>query len=231
MTEREDLDRDELCRDDEYLLLSRVVDREDDVADWQSLDALAAADGAVYARLAHLLRDDSGLRAAVGFELSAVEQVVAPVHSRRPWWSGLTAASGWAAALLVAALWASGLGSVGSAELGEPGRDVASSTGLASSATLAPSDATARPALDAARAQPAFGRLVPSAQGVEVLGELSPELVSTRPAADGGIEVITVRRVLEREIVHDVYTVGSDELGRSVPIPVTSGSLLASDLY
>ena len=57
--------------------------------------------------------------------------------------------------------------------------------------------------------------------GADVLGELSRVVVRTRPTDDGkGVEVVYVRRVLERTVVRELYQITEDEYGMPVPTQV-----------
>lgn len=232
-----------------HLALSRVVDRVADPADWNLLEHLGRADAGLWQRLADLLRDDDALRSAVESELAAVEAVPAPVFARRRWWTGLPSWSGWAAAALLALSWALSP-SVPAVDDesprwvgGQDARDpmVRRPVGLDTSRRVA--DALAGvppgPAITSAPGAPvaaagldAGTAITPSAPGAELLGELPAELLSTRPLADGsGVELFTLRRVLQREVVAGVYALGADELGNPRPVAVSPESLLASDLY
>lgn len=235
---------DTFSLDGEALLLGRIVDRRDDLDDWRALDGQAADDPAVHARLALLLQDDCALRGVLDRELAGADHVGAPVFARRPWFTRLSRASGWAAALLVAALWA--LQGVSSGDAHRPASADAPAVGAGTMGgggmQLVRSEATpsagsrgepARFDARVPRPRSAAGyALAPSAPGSQLLGELAPELVGTRPLADGsGVEVITMRRVLEREVVDSVVTLGEDDLGRTVPVPVPADQLLADEIY
>lgn len=59
------------------------------------------------------------------------------------------------------------------------------------------------------------------ASATDVVGELSRVVMDTRPTADGrAVEVLYLRRVLERTVVREAFQLAQDELGRPVPMQV-----------
>lgn len=200
----------------EDILIGRVTDGEATPADWQELEALAASDAGVWTRLASAQRSHADLSRAVDDELTVAELVHVPAHDAVR--TGMTsvairwrAYSGWAAAAVVAIAWAgaNGLG------LRTPGLN----PGATTAGVLSPDEL--------------FSRYVDQgkAQGV-VLGELpmvmvesSPAGASGEPGADGPVEVVFVRRVLERAYVKNLYRVGRDEHGEPTPVPMNLSTL------
>ncbi len=200
----------------EDILIGRVTDGEATPADWQELEALAAADAGVWTRLAAAQRSHADLSRAVDDELTVAELVHVPAHEAVR--AGMTtvairwrAYSGWAAAAVVALAWAgaNGLG------LRTPGLN----PGATTAGVLSPDEL--------------FSRYVDQgkAQGV-VLGELPMVMVESSPAggaghagADGRVEVVFVRRVLERAYVNNLYRVGRDEHGEPTPVPMNLSTL------
>ena len=57
-----------------------------------------------------------------------------------------------------------------------------------------------------------------------ILRELPPRTVELR-TTESGMEVVYVRRLLERARVDDVYRVGQDELGRAKAVPMSLATL------
>lgn len=83
-------------------LLHRVVDRSDEVADWDALDALAGRDPDTWERLASELRTDAFLRSAGDDLLEGAEAIELP--TRRPRLRLLPSAGRLAAAALLVAI-------------------------------------------------------------------------------------------------------------------------------
>lgn len=178
----------------EDVLISRVVDREEAPTDWRELDRLAAARDGLWQELLQALRQDAAVRAAVAPALAAADgrplpgslgADATPVRGSSP-----SAWVGWAAALLVAALW------------------IAAATG------------PNRPGTDAIAVEPTA--MTPaSPSDPSVLRELSRVVVRARPTDDGrAVEVVYVRRVLERAVVNELYEITKDEHGMPVPSPI-----------
>lgn len=195
----------------EDLLLGRVAERTAGAADWDELEARGAVVPELWERLALRLRDDDLLRAAVEPVLAIAEHVdvdvdvqvaAAPAAAVPAAWSSPWV--GWAAALLIAAAWAwSSVGDVASPQSAAPAvSEHAAGNGVESDAG---SEA-----------------MVAEEAAADVVGELPKLLVSTTPTADGEqLEVLYVRRVLERSFVRHVYELGTDDLGQPVPNEVS----------
>ena len=58
-----------------------------------------------------------------------------------------------------------------------------------------------------------------------ILRELPKQMVSAKRQADGTIEVVYLRRLLEREIVGGMFTGAVDDQGKLQPVPLTNASL------
>lgn len=196
----------------EDILIGRVTDGEATPGDWRELETMAGADSGVWSRLANAQRAHADLARAVDDELTVAELVASPAHEAMR--GGMTpvamrwrAYTGWAAAAALALAWAG-----------------ANGLGL-----RAPSLAGGNIAGIPLSTDELFSQYVNKgkAQGV-VLDELPMVLVESRPAtAQGGIadpagrvEVVFVRRTLERAVVNDLYRVGRDEHGEPTPVPM-----------
>lgn len=86
----------------EETLITRVIDREDDLTVWRELEHLAATDPGLWCRLAGGLRDDAWLRTRVAPAFAIAERVGLPPRSRAgsgPLWFTWT---GWLAAAVFA---------------------------------------------------------------------------------------------------------------------------------
>lgn len=198
----------------EDILIGRVTDGEATGADWQELEAAAAADPAVWTRLASAQRRHAALMCAVDDELTVAELVPAPdigalaraaeaqahamAHPSVRW----RAYSGWAAAAVVALAW---LG----ANRVLPGASPHSATTTAGLAGVSPDDLLQR-YVDKGR------------ENGRVLMELPLVMVESGPAPDGkGTQVVYMRRLLEQTTVSGFYEVGRDETGQPAPVPAS----------
>lgn len=192
----------------EDILIGRVTDGEASPADWHELESLAAADASVWSRLASAQRRHAELERAVDDALTIAELIEAPDAFADPamrlsvrWRSY----AGWAAAAAIALTWAG----ASSFNL------IPGPSGLVQTTSMVPvplgTDELMSRYLDTGKRE---GR---------VLAELPMVMVESRPSLDGhGSEIVYLRQVLERVRVEDVYSLGSDELGRPTPTPLTT---------
>jgi len=194
--------------DREDLLIHRSIDGSAGVGDWAELELLARRDPEVWRRLALAMRGELVLRragAAIEERLSALPLGAAAGAPRRA--ALLVGSLGWAAALLVGFLWA------GSPFLGispEPEEP----------------ESTASAGADAAWANYLAQGL---AEG-RVVRELAPWMLEARPSADGAsLEVLFVRRTIERATVDEVHEVCEDDAGRFTSHPVPVVRLVSSE--
>ncbi|MHC4845161.1 MAG: hypothetical protein ACYTCU_03265 [Planctomycetota bacterium] len=212
-----------MTEQDTDVLISRILDRQAEPQDFDAFSAAAEAEPEAWKELLGALRDDVALGVATDARLDAATQVEAPIIELRapralPVWTG------WAAALLLAVAWLGWNGQVGiDAGLGKGGDVAGGPTGpLTAEPVSAGMFGSDGPRLR-------DGAIVPAAD--HVLGELPPELISARPAVEGeGVEVVYVRRVLERARVDSAWSVGTDELGRPAPVRVNLELLVGSDV-
>lgn len=199
----------------EEILTSRIVDEEATAHDWAELTTIAEADAGVWKRLAESQREHAALRMAVEERVSAADAIALPAIAGEPAERALTIRfrswSGWAAAAAVALVWASVQGVL--PQMGRPG------SGPMTAGWSMPQNTNQ--AFDQYRD-------VGQREGV-VVGELPKELVEYRQATGGGLEVIYVRRVLERAIINGAYEFGRDDQGNAVVIPVDVTPITVGD--
>jgi hypothetical protein len=199
-------------------LISRIVDRHAEPGDWSSFADLARVEPAHWEQLLSTLRTDGALRTALGAALQAADRVEtqAPVTVLGRWrqWSG------WAAAAMLALTWS--LASTASDHGSVQGATPAPSAGPLVSQATSPLPGSQPAPVTAQPAQPV--------SGTPVFDELPLRLVGTRPGPQGrGVEVTYVRPIVERTVVDGVYSVGTDELGRPMPVSIDPKLLAASN--
>lgn len=204
-----DVERDEL-------LISRVVDNEATKADWAELELLAQSGADVWSRLAAAIKAEATMRNVLDRELAVADGVDLPTDtpqvarrrlsrstSGRRW----SATLGWVAALLIAALWQADVGS--SPELVDGDHAASGSTAQLVADEITADDALIRYYDLGVRE----GRLV---------GELPRLVVESRPLPDQeAVEIIYMRRLIERRTVDKFYEVDRTEAGIPVATPVT----------
>lgn len=200
------------------ILIGRVIDAEASPADWGELEALAATDPAVWTRLATAQREHARLERTVDDALTVAELVDAPDPTRYTpsRWTEISvrwrAYSGWAAAAVIALVWASVSGVLPS---NAPRHD---STQLGGLPVGLGADDIFQRYVDSGRRE---GR---------VLGELPMVMVESRPLASGaGAEVIYLRQILERVEVRGVYEVGANEHGEPAIMPSPTATFVRND--
>ncbi len=180
----------------EEVLISRVVDRAEDPRDWRELDRLAATSEAVWYELVDALRQDAVVRSAMQPALDAADRVELPVmrHELAPAPSRERAPF---------AAWSGWLAAVLIAAFW---------IGMSLGNGAAPTEA------ELAGGEPPAG----APADAEVLGELSRVVMQAQPTDDGSaLEVLYIRRVLERAVVDALYQISEDEHGLPVPTPVS----------
>ncbi len=206
---------------EKHKLISRIVDREDRPNDWATLDGVATQDPAAWRDLLFALRDDAEVRHAVGAHLAVADDIVLPAGSagaRNGWGaSALLAATGWLAAVVLAVLW---LGS----------------TLLWGDSPAAGTDALAdllKPT-EAGQGAEATAAMFAADEAVadQVMGELPRLMVQVRPIAGREeIEVLYVRRTLERVLVKKAYQLKVDESGHAFTVPADLTSYMPPRSY
>lgn len=209
------------------VLMSRAVDGEATAGDWSELSTLAGADGGVWRELAERQRDQAALSRAVQVALVAADRVDLPRQAAVSDQSGRVPAieivrgrsrmistwGGWAAAAAIVAAVA-----------------LAPRVGINTGA--APRVPTAGPTNTAGFADPAAALRAYLDKGQAagtVVGEVPTRvLVDSKPIDGGGYEITYLRQIIERARVPELYQVGTDDLGRAVPVrasvdPVVTG--------
>lgn len=228
---------------DRDLLISRVVDDAASAADWQQLRALAEYDPSVWRELFEAQHAQAELAQAVQQAIAIADGIDAPIDDR----AGPTLRfrlrktaswAGWAVAASVAVVWMAPHVTPGRNQPPAPTMNTAGApTGTQVPAargatvernpstfeTVDPRESPARTMLTG-EDSPALGpyRRASADAGAQQLAEM-PErvLLEVRPLADGRLELIYVRRLIEKSIVNDgdLYQVKPDDAGidRAVP--------------
>jgi len=205
------------------VLVSRIVDGAATPEDWASLRTLASTDPTVWADLSETQGAHERLSAAVGEAIAIADSVelpaAAPDHEGvgrrlelvRSW-------GGWAAAAMLAVVWwtgvpvqtgAGGGGGVGGAT--GASRPMTAGTGGPTLIDPGPSSTTAD---DALRRYIDLGR----AEGSVIAAMPEEVVLETRSLGNGSAEVLYLRQILERRVVDEFYRLGTDDLGRPVPV-------------
>lgn len=189
-------------------LLSRVTDRTATPRDWKTIDCRAAGRPEVWSQLADLLRDDAALREVVR-KATEKADLVEPEFLKPPRRLSLPRSVMAASVLLLVC-----------------------GAFLAGRSTVVPRVAEPQPAarLTSAEAFTAYIR-----EGVAertVLGELPPVVVTARETGRASeVEVVSVRRVLERHVTDRLVQVVHDELGRPRQAPVELARFIPTESF
>lgn len=216
------------------LLISRLIDASDEglAAEdervrgaWEELRALAAQDGSVWHDLATAQYQHAALRGEADRALAGVHRVGLPIGKQgtakaagasrethlRCMTRNVALGGGWLAAAVLAVMWVVAPGAMTETDM--TGGDVRGHGGEAAAGAHLVNTTD-----DAIKAYLALG-----GEDGRVIGEVSDRSVVRwrRRPSDGKIEAIVQRSFLERDILDDVYTVGQDEFGRSVAVPVS----------
>ncbi|MFI4917459.1 MAG: hypothetical protein ACIAS6_13255 [Phycisphaerales bacterium JB060] len=230
---------------DRDLLISRVVDDAASSADWQQLRALAEYDPSVWRELFEAQHAQAELAQAVQQAIAIADSIDAPIDDR----AGPTLRfrlrkagnwAGWALAASVAVVWMAPHVTPGGNQPPAPtmntagaptGTQVPVARGVTSERnpgdfeTVDPRESPARTMLtreESPAARPYRRASADAGTGAQQLAEM-PErvLLEVRPLADGRLELIYVRRLIEKSIVNDgdLYQVKPDDAGidRAVP--------------
>lgn len=194
---------------DRDILIARVIDAEASPEDWATIRTLAERDPSIWSELAAAQQDQADLAAALAEAIRIADRVDLPrdpapsfVLRRRLRVAG--AAGGWLAAAALLLAWWVHPGSAGT------GPERGQEAGLVPSGFGATADDALQAYLDRGVRD---GRVV----GVE------PDFLirDSRPLDDGsGVEIVYVRRIVERMVVDKMYKASLDERGLYVPVPV-----------
>lgn len=217
-------------------LMARIVDGEADEHDWRTFETLAQSDQRAWRALACMQRDAALVAEAVRPALIAADRVRLPWsvetagqaadsprrtrganradHGRR---SDARRFGGWAVAAMVGLAW---LGSsLGLRTDGAGPTGPIAGTGP-NRASVLPTNWSIETPEDAVRAYLDVG-----ARSGRVIGEI-PDRVIVRTTPTVGenraaqVEVVYIRQFVERTVITDVLEMGTDELGRPVPVRV-----------
>jgi hypothetical protein len=207
-------------------LTARIAAGDASGDEWRSFERFGATEPAAWETLARALRDELAARTAGNEAMRAAEETELPDAAPPPLRAAETGARwrGWAAAAAVALAWAGYqfVPGVRSGIIGGPGSGaLIQAAGPGGSAAADPLDADG-----------AFDRYMRIGRDEGRILQMLPTLmIQTRPAAaEGAIEVVYLRRVLERAEVDSVYHYGAvDEFGRPVPVPLDKAVLLNRD--
>jgi len=192
---------------DRDILITRVLDGEATPEDWAAFRAMASRDPGVWADLADAQQDRAELAIALAEAIAVADLVDAPIeiHTGERLNARLrtgVAWLGWAAAAMMV------IGAMtGRVALG-PGGDSAGAERAGFFPIHSPEDAM-QLYLDKGR------------EAGSVLCEV-PErvLLRSEPMADGaGFRVVYLRQIMEYRQVKDLYHMGRNEAGESVPMP------------
>ncbi len=206
------------------LLITRMVDGVAQESDWNDLGRIARTDASIFTDLAHAHRIDRAVRAFAAPLVAQADRVslpptaadldttfpIEPVHVPHRSRARRAPFLGWAiAACLALALGAE----IAGVRLGLSGRNTTPSN---AAGLVAPTFASADQAMNA---YVELGK-----QQGKVVGEMPQKFViQSQPAPDGeGLEVVYIRQFIERAIVKDLYTLGTDELGRTILVPAAA---------
>ncbi|MFN0057567.1 MAG: hypothetical protein ACKVX7_03845 [Planctomycetota bacterium] len=202
----------EISRDE--VLIDRVVDGDATAADWAELELLAERDPGTWQRLGLAIRSEAELRLALESELACADRVELPIPSSaaRAIASGpfaLRPKAGWVAAALVLATW-------GATTVLAPRSPSAS---LPTPAQIAETESSG----EALSANAALRRYVELGRREgRVLAELPNLVMEKRALPDQqAMEVLYLRRTLERATVDQFFDLGRDEFGQPASIPVS----------
>ncbi len=169
----------------------------------------------------------------------------APITPPHPSWR---AWSGWAAALLLGLVWwASPQAAPGPFSDPGPAGTLRSDPGRAPVERAWPgASGPLAPVVDAPAVPVAYSGAEPGSAGAfdlsmgwtdpvtgdTIVGELPSLLLDTVPAPDGkGLDVVYVRRLVQRARVDSVYAMGNDDLGRARPVAVEPAVLVVSETF
>ena len=192
----------------EEIHIHRVAAREASSRDWAALRRLAEADPGVWSRMASALEDQAALESAMAAELARSARLRLPQAADLGRRARLVPLRwmGWAAAVLLALLWA-----------GERWADGWSARTPADGAQIAGWPGPVRTAQQALEAFRVLGR-----QDGRIVRELPVLLLNHIPSPDGtGQEVYYLRRVIERARVDDVFALTPDDGGSPMPVPLS----------
>lgn len=181
------------------ILLTRVMDGEASPEDWTAFRALAERDPGLWSELAARQQDQAELEAAVLDAIAIADRVEAPIREHAAEQFSITIKrvgtwAGWAVAAAITLAW--GLHGQANPTIGDP-------TLGGSTAAIGPQLAAPAGPVVSSPAEALDAYLTLGVADGRVVG-MSPDLVviESRPSgSDGGIEVVYLRQIIEREII------------------------------
>jgi len=198
------------------LLISRVIDGRASSTDWDRFRALAAHEPAVWCELAETQQQHEYVRAELSDAIAIADAVDLPggpindTHTRQR--LGMVGKwGGWVAAAALLLVWSFGNPSLqfngGSGDEQVAGILGAGLTGIG---------------LNDAEPEQAFEQyLNAGVKSGRVIAEMPEQVVvETNPLADGTIEVLYIRQIIERRVIDQAYRQVLDEAGNSFAVPV-----------
>lgn len=191
--------------DHEDLLVTRIVDRTATHEDWVAFEDVARVDPTAWDRMHAALQDDVLLRKVLGPAFEIADAIELPRIPAPPPLGRFLAPAGWLAALVLALLWI-GTSGVGSRPKlpGDSGPQVVEGVRNANFTQKDPRD---------------------------VLEELPPDVLEWQPREDGSVEMVWLRRTVERTVVDTVYRMAEDELGNPRPMLLNTKKLASPRVY
>ena len=197
--------------DREDILIGRAVDGELSDQDWAELGRLAQSDAEVWRRLGLAQREHAALSSGFEEAIAVSDAVELPQHAIRAaqtFHIRLRAWSGWAAAATIGLIWATTQGLLPTATSPAGDTESGQTAGLVDPASWTP--------------RQAFDQYISRGKREgQVLSELPNVMVQSQPTADGsGYEVIILRRIMERTIVSNLYSIGQDDAGQPRVVPM-----------
>ncbi|MEX0876106.1 MAG: hypothetical protein WD114_01490 [Phycisphaerales bacterium] len=204
--------------DDRDRLISRIADGMADAGDWARLRTAVGEDPAIWTDLIETQRQQRSLCAELTHAVSAADRVplppgidhngIADDHPTRLRLDMVSRWGGWAAAIALVLVWF-----VGNPPASGPGDPTEiQQAGLLRGFTP----------LKEARSDEAFDQYLSAGRrSGTVVGEMPEQIViETRPMADGTIEVLLLRQVIERQVIDRAYRQMHDETGNAFAVPV-----------
>lgn len=222
---------DEHQADARSRLVSRIVDGAATPEDWTTLRTLASGEPDVWAELADTQSQNEHLMAVVGEAVSIAEATELPEeefdthpgHGIGRRMEVVRSWGGWAAAAAILLVWTTGI-PVGGLGDGSPMSNPTNPTNTAGLNGPRFVPTSIRSADDALQQYIDLGR-----EEGSVIAAMPEEIVlETRALGDGTAEVLYLRQILERRVVDRFYRMGTDEMGRPVPVEDPDGAEVAS---
>lgn len=220
MTERE---RGEVRR--EEILFERVLSGEGRDRSWSELEGLAGSDPQVWERVARRFRDGLAWSEDVERALEVADHVELPRGGFEsdpvPGPMTISRSSGGVSR------WAAGLGWVAAVLIAILGWTQGSRTGSDSGGV--PSERAVTEAVEMEEL-PSEGKtprreVTDEKKSGELVQELPHRIVEARPVDRDSVEILFIRRSLERMVVDQLMEVGRDDLGRPISTPVSHAKL------